>query len=50
MEDHDNMYVPYYYQTGDCMKCKEVGYTPPRFETTVIDMRKMIQFSREVAD
>ena len=46
IEGHNNMFIPYYCQKGDCMKCNEVGYTPPRFETTVIDLREMIQFSK----
>ena len=46
IEGHNYRFIPYCCQKGDCVKCNEVGYIPPRFETTVVDEREMIQFSK----
>jgi hypothetical protein len=46
---HEHMFVPYCCQKGDCLKCEEIGYTPPPFELEHIDMREIIQFSKFIS-
>jgi hypothetical protein len=43
---HTHPFVPYVCQKGDCLKCQEAGYTPPVFETSVVEIGEMIRYSR----
>jgi hypothetical protein len=43
---HEHKFIPYVCQKGDCLKCLEIGYVPPKFEISVIDQREMIKFSK----
>ena len=43
---HTHPFMPYVCQKGDCLKCQEAGYTPPVFETSLVEIGEMIRYSR----